>query len=65
MKTRILLSLSLAALASGCASVSTPQASFDRTDRTYMDRVERAARAPRVQVVWVNPPQSKTPQPAQ
>lgn len=59
MKERVVLSISLAALASGCASIGMQETSFDRTDRTYIDHVERAARAANVQIVWINPPQAR------
>jgi hypothetical protein len=59
MKTRVVLSFSLAALVCGCASTGTQEASLDRTDRAYVDRVERAARGANVQIVWINPPQAR------
>jgi hypothetical protein len=59
MKTRVLAALSVLALGNGCALTTPEQASFDRTDRAYKDRVERAARATNVQVKWINPPRAK------
>jgi hypothetical protein len=68
MAKRLLLSISLLVLASGCAStqvqpaVATGVVSNDRSDLAYMAAVERAARAANVQVVWINPPQRRAPQ---
>ncbi|MGL4575557.1 MAG: hypothetical protein ACRCV9_12315 [Burkholderiaceae bacterium] len=61
MTKRLLLSISLLALASGCALTQVqPQlqsgASSERSDLAYMAAVERAARSANVQVVWINPP---------
>jgi hypothetical protein len=67
MAKRLLLSISLLALASGCASTQVqpqlqPAAGGERSDLAYMAAVERAARAANVQVVWINPPQRRSAQ---
>jgi hypothetical protein len=58
-RSRVLLSFSLLALLIGCASLQPEGASYDRTDHQYMGKIERAARAANVQVVWINPPRLK------
>jgi len=63
MKRLVLCLLASAALG-GCASTNGPSASTDmrsEDDTQQMAAIERAAARSGVQVIWLRPPQKKSP----
>lgn len=59
---RLLVLLTAAVAASGCASVAQQASGNDDVDVQYVAAVERAAKQFGTQIVWINYPRKRTTQ---